>query len=283
MICVIIGIIVDIRKLTSIYFSSEKLSEIPHADINFLHIGKCGGTTVRRSLQKSKINRIFHQSRPALNTPKNARYFFFLRHPLTRIASAFSHCRDVALFPTEGVDPSTLNIHNCPAPVRIQKKILNSKQFAYSEEFESLLLEFPDVNALGEGLASSNSFLRNRAISLLEFPKDNIFKGIGWYLHNGKFVKRNNSQIFFVGATEFMDKSMSLLHHEFDLIKEDCKSFVAQVRRSSNKVSSNSSLFFTYSARKALLCYLDQTDLKALRSLRKASMICEELYDTYTN
>ena len=80
-----------------------------------------------------------------------------------------------------------------------------------------------------------------------------------------------------------MDKSMSLLHLEFDLLKDGCKTSVQQVRRSSNKVSYDSSLFFTHSARKALMNYLDQTDLKALRSLRKASMISEELYETYTN
>jgi len=126
-------------------------------ELNFLHIGKCGGTSVRRRLRKERIHNIFHQGRPKLNTSPNSRYFFFLRHPLTRLASAFSHCRDVILFPTDNIDPFSLTIENCPAPVRIKSKILNSKKYAYSEEFDRLLLQFPDFNALGESLASTDS------------------------------------------------------------------------------------------------------------------------------
>lgn len=267
--------------LESTYFTKENINDNADLELNFLHIGKCGGTTVRRCLRKKRLNNIFHQGRPKLHTNQNSRYFFFLRHPLTRLASAFSHCRDVALFPTENIDPFSLNIANCPAPVRIKNKILNSHKYAYSEEFEKLLLKFPHFNALADSLAFSGSSLHQDAISLLQYPEDNIFKGIGWYLHSGRFVQNNYSKIFFVGASEWMQKGLDVLDTHFSLIKPDSLPDGAIARKSTNKMHHKNSLFLSSRSRNALLSFLEHSDIRAIKSLRKLSLISQELYDYY--
>jgi hypothetical protein len=33
----------------------------------------------------------------------------------------------------------------------------------------------------------------------MSLPDEHIFKGICWYLNNGKFIKNKNSKILFVG------------------------------------------------------------------------------------
>ena len=269
-------------RLKSTYYTDKNLLNAQNLELNYIHIGKCGGTSVRRRLRKERIYNIFHQGRPKLNTNENSRYFFFLRHPLTRLASAFSHCRDVASFPIDNVDPFSLKIENCPAPVRIKNKILNSNKYAYSEEFDKLLLQFPDFAALSESLCSTNSSLRQDAISLLQFPEDNIFKGIGWYLRSGRFVKKNYSKIFFVGASEWMQQGLEILDSKFSLIKSDSLPSGTIVRKSTNKMHHKDLLSLSARSRKSLFSFLEDSDMRALRILRDLSLISRELYEYYT-
>ena len=268
-------------RLQSTYYTDKNLFNTHNLELNYIHIGKCGGTSVRRRLRKDRINNIFHQGRPNLNTSENSRYFFFLRHPITRLASAFSHCRDVALFPIDNVDPFSLNIENCPAPVRIKNKILNSNKYAYSEEFDRLLLRFPDFVALSESLSSTNPSLRQDAISLLQFPQDNIFKGIGWYLRSGRFVKKNYSKIFFVGSSEWMQQGLEILDANFSLIKSDSLPSGTIVRKSTNKMHHKDSLSLSARSRKSLFSFLQDSDMRALRILRDLSLVSQELHEYY--
>ena len=103
------------------------------SSVAFLHVGKCGGTTIKSRLA---INNIkfdhFHLRRLPLNRKKNQpiqRIISFVRHPVDRFVSAFEMAKNVHLFALDGMNPDELNLSNCPAPMRLKKKF--KKQLPY--------------------------------------------------------------------------------------------------------------------------------------------------------
>lgn len=69
--------------------------------INYLHIGKTGGSQIKYILEKN-INKnfkfkILHHSIRLSNLPKNERYFFSIRNPITRFRSAFYYRKNRGL------------------------------------------------------------------------------------------------------------------------------------------------------------------------------------------
>ncbi len=62
-----------------------------YTQTSLIHIGKCGGGSLKAALQKAGIAgryRIFHVSQPVFR--KNMRYIILARNPLERAISAFN-------------------------------------------------------------------------------------------------------------------------------------------------------------------------------------------------
>ena len=81
----------------------------------------------------------------------------------------------------------TINKTTSLCPKREIKKIKTG--IAYNKEYDNLILYFKSANHLAEALSSNNKIERNKALSLMNNSTEHIFKGIGWYLQNGDFVK----------------------------------------------------------------------------------------------
>ena len=56
---------------------------------------------------------------------------------------------------------------------------------------------FSNPNYLAESITSENLHVRKLALELMNSDQEHIFKGIGWYLHNGTFIEKNHDKILF--------------------------------------------------------------------------------------
>ena len=243
---------------------------------SFIHIGKTAGTSIKLSLNKSSIKSIYHQKRPDLLTHANEKFFLVLRNPVDRIISAFNHCKLVAEFELNGLSPDELNIHNCPAPGRLRRKFKNERRHAYSPKFEKLLFSFRDENEWGEALAlDCISKKKDMAIDLLKFPKDNIFKGIGWYLRNGEFVRKNSEKIVHVGSVENIEETYKFLS-DHGLLRSGLLNLPS--RRKNNH---RPSLGLTKKIRNKFVELLLPTDYQALIALVEANKISVDHLQSY--
>ena len=46
----------------------------------------------------------------------------------------------------------------------------------------------------------------------MNYNLEHIYKGIGWYLYNGKFIENNHNKIIFVGTLENMNNDLKKIN-----------------------------------------------------------------------
>jgi hypothetical protein len=174
--------------------------------VRLLHIGKCGGTTIRHAFLSQGIDLgQYHMKKP--NPIKtNERLIVWIRNPFERFISSFNHSKAIIDFDVNSGSRITLN--NCVSPMRINKKIQTGR--AFSPEYERLLNLFQSASELAESLTSQDQTLRHKAFKLVQHPEEHIYKGIGWYLSSGQFISRHSKRILAIGRVE---------HFASDLIK----------------------------------------------------------------
>ena len=150
----------------------------------FLHVGKCGGTSLVYHFLKNGIHlQQYHLHRPS-NTPHPDKYFLlWIRNPFSRFVSAFYHSKnriegDVALVPYR-----------------------QGKKYIFSSTYDNLIRQLHTPNELAEKLSSGHPHLREIALHCMSEPEEHIWKGLGYYTNNGEFIRHNKSRIF-VGRTE---------------------------------------------------------------------------------
>ena len=249
-----------------------------HENYIYIHIGKCGGSSIKRFFQKSfssKLN-FYHLSRPKLKEQnKSNRFLFVIRNPIERYVSAFNHSKNLIDFDISLIkNPDQLNLDNCLAPFHIKNKI-KKKGIVFSKEYDSLISFFKDANTLAEGLSSNNSDIKSKAISLMKNDFEHLNKGIGWYLHNGDFIKKYHSQIIFVGRLEFLEDDINYFsknnNYKIDLNLANLK-----------KVRVNSKSYSQYLSEKAIkniISWYYETDFKAIKYLYKFNLIPKIYYE----
>lgn len=193
----------------------------PTSPVQFIHIGKCGGTAIDNWLtQKSLRHHEIHGTQPSHAFLSRVKLFIvFVRDPLARFVSAFEYQRAV-------IDADATNIrkeHPCPAnappgtpcsfaPDKVLFKALYGAVYPDPKgggRFEPLMRSFRDANDLAEHLSSPGR-IGDDARLLMAYRLEHLFKGIGYYLHNGSFVQKYSQRIF-VGSTEHMADSLSAL------------------------------------------------------------------------
>ena len=236
--------------------------------IKYIHIGKCGGTYIVETFNLEE----FHLQKPFFEL--STKYIIWLRNPLTRFVSAFNHSIDIINFDFQGVDLDKLNLKNSPAPGILKGYYKN--KYAFSEEYDELILFFKTPNNLAESMTSKDEAIRKKANFLMNENKEHINTGIGWYLDNGEFIKNHHQNILMVGRQENMDKDALKLSY---LINFNKKFSTKKIRE--NKTNKNK--FLSDLAIKNLIDFYKETDYQALNVMLEYKLISKStLTDYYT-
>ena len=165
-----------------------------------------------------------------------------------------------------------MNLNNCLAPWWIKNKIKNNNDYIYTKRYDYLVNYFKNPNYLAESITSENEEEKKLALELMNNKIEHIFKGIGWYLYNGKFVEKNYKNILFVGSQENMINDVQKLDN---IIGQ--KNKTPKLRENKNKHDKH----LSKKAIQNLLEFYKNTDYKALETLMKYEFISKKLLDEY--
>lgn len=262
------------KKLISIY----KPSLTPPNKIAYLHIGKCAGTTLHqyfKSNPKLEIETL-HMNRIDLLQCTHYQFAFFIRHPASRFISAFNHTKRIVEFDTSHLDINNLNHKNCYAPKRIKRKMMHGG-IAFSKEYDQLVRQFPSATALAEALYCKDKGLQKKAQRLMSLPNEHLFKGIGWYLHNGELVDKVPNNISFVGCVESIEEDLKRAKTIYSL-KIESPSIQNKRARLSGSDTTLSTRGFENIRR-----WYSNTDYQAIETLFRHQLISKRVYESYQN
>jgi hypothetical protein len=204
------------------------------------------------------------------NYSNDENFIIWLRHPLKRFVSAFNFSHSLINIDTSNLDKNNLSLDNCLAPARIFNKM--TKNYTFSPRYDYLINYFQDANNLAESITSENIKKRDLALELMNSKEEHIYKGIGWYLYNGKFIEKNYNKISFVGSIENMDNDMVKLSN------------MLNIKITKNKIRENiynKNTVLSEKAVKNLLDFYKETDYKALQKLVEFNLIQQNLLDSY--
>ena len=247
-------------KSTILYYLMNKIN------LRLIHIGKTGGTSVKNKfkLKQYHLNRNYFKN-------ENEYYIIWIRNPLKRFVSAFYMSYNLINMDTSNLNINNLTLKNCLAPGRVRFKMTHNNTF--SERYDYLINYFKTPNELAESITSENIDKKKLALELMNSKKEHIFKGIGWYMYDGDFIKKNHDKIIFVGTCENMDDDIKRLSN---LLNYNISN--------SNKIRENSSKandkFLSSKAIKNLIDFYN-TDYKALKELVNYNFISQDIYESY--
>lgn len=143
--------------------------------IHFIHIGKCGGTSIGSFFQSTHPNEHTHVHGVSHEMKAGQRIVVFIRDPVTRFASAFDY----------------------------SKKTMHHTQ----TELTSLHSKFPTVNDLAEAMSSDDTYVASQAKKLCTYG--HMSQGFAFYLEkNMDFIRHNHPQHVFIGRLEHMEHDM---------------------------------------------------------------------------
>ena len=246
--------------------------------IAFLHIGKCGGSTLCKRFRLHGVDfKEFHLSRPKNNSSFDpaSKIITYVRHPVSRFVSAFAMAKSVTAFSLERIKINKLNLSNCPAPGKIKSKI--NRGYYFSPRYDKYLGYFGSANDLAESLYSDDLGLRHKARVLMNLPQEHLFKGIGWYLHNGAFIENSIGNFLFVGRVEKFEDDFDLLMSKLGLPIPERASQSRVVLRKAN----SHRIPLTSEAKANIIRWYEPTDYSALISLEHHGLISRETLDEY--
>jgi hypothetical protein len=234
-----------------------------------VHVGKTGGTTVHEQLKLIIRNyREYHHTKDYNNEEK---YIIWIRNPISRFVSAFNHS-----YYGVNIDVNTIekfDLDHCLIPYRM----LNSKEtpYVFSEKYDSLIRCFTNANHLAESLSSNDLVIKERAMELMKAEDEHLFKGIGWYLNRGNFVKNRNDRIIFVGKTETMNEDIDKLSTILNIKLNE------NLRVRENKYFDKSMKYLSPLAIKNIIEWYKDTDYVALEELHNYGWITKKTLDSY--
>jgi hypothetical protein len=237
-------------------------------NMKFIHIGKCGGTTINKIFNFWRIQ--YHHHR---NYKENENYIIWLRNPIHRFVSAFYFQYDLINTDIKNLNIDNLTLDNTLCPYRIKLKMERNNGITFTKRFDYLINYFKTANNLAESITSDDIEKKKLALELMNSNTEHINKGIGWYLFNGDFIKKNHKKIIFVGSLENMNEDIDKLNNILN------KKINKNVHIRKNKANHNK--YLSEKAIKNILNFYKESDYKALKKLLKYNFITKELFDQY--
>lgn len=242
-------------------------------NLKFIHVGKCGGTSIMHHFLTSGVDlQEYHLARPQINTTNW--YFLWIRNPLNRFVSAFNHSKIILDFDISTCDQENLTLDNCPAPQKIRNRINHG--FTFDPLYDHLINSFSSANELAESLSSSNQKQRMMAYNLMTHEREHIFKGLGWYLSNGLFLKKCFRQLVFVGRIENFTRDFQRLCNLVSF-PESCQGVPDKKRANHKKLD----CYLSDQAIKNLRKFYANSDYKTLATLVKYRLLEQEVLEEY--
>jgi hypothetical protein len=158
---------------------------------------------------------------------------------------------------------------------RIDRYLFNKNNYIYSPRYDTLINYFQTANNLAEALSSENKKIRRKAYELMNYPTSgHIYRGIGWYLNNGRFVRKHNNNIIFVGKQETMEEDIEGLSV---VLNKELKNEETRI----NNYSTKESKYLSPLAIKNIIKYYKYTDYAALIELNKHGWISDSVLELY--
>lgn len=243
----------------------------------FIHVGKCGGTLLKMSLEKMET---IHMRKP--NIASNTGYILWIRNPINRFVSAFNHSLSIIRYDTEGKDFDDLyNDKKCPY-YRLRNKIISKfetgcpfSEWVSGESYASLITDFSTANNLAEALSSDDSNLRKKAHELMSNTEvEHIAKGLGWYTNNGELIKQHHCNLFFVGKQETMREDLQELYQKLDITAMPVEHRVREQSHIHDKHLSPLAI-------QNIKSFYKETDYKSLQALCDYGFITIEVLEEY--
>ena len=236
--------------------------------ITFIHIGKTGGSTIQTLLNLKQ----YHLTN---NYNLNNKFIIWIRNPIARFVSAFNMSYVNVNFKNYIKSTSELEYKSVILGRRIKNFLSKEQNYIFSKRYDELINYFQKANNLAEALSSNNKNIRQKAEELMNYPNiGHIYRGIGWYLHNGKFVRKYNNKIIFVGKQETMDEDLERLGTLLNKEIVDDKSRI-------NNYSTKKSKYLSPLAVKNIIRFYKDTDYAALIELNKHGWISDSVLDLY--
>jgi hypothetical protein len=236
--------------------------------LTFIHIGKTGGTTIQKILNLKQYHLI-------KNYNLKNKFIIWVRNPIARFVSAFNMSYINVNFKKFIKNTNDLGCKNVLLKRRIDWFLSKKNNFIFSQRYDTLINFFKTPNNLAEGLSSDNKLTRKKAEELMNHNTlGHIYRGIGWYLNNGKFVKNHNNKIFFVGKQETMNEDIEKLGILLKKKIVDNKSRV-------NNYSTEESKYLSPLAIENIIRFYKDTDYAALIELNKHGWISNDILESY--
>lgn len=227
--------------------------------LNFIHVGKCGGTSVMYNfIQNGIYLKQYHLERPNNEAFQQKFFLLWIRNPLSRFVSAFYHAKN------------TLQGDGSLIPYR-----KNKKSIVFSETFDKLISGFETANDLALHLSRGHLSDRKNAMDCIFSGEEHILKGLGYYTNNGDFIHKNKNRIF-VGRLEHFEQDLKYF------IESKLKiPFKIQADEKIRENKNYNDKTLSQEAIDNLIAFYKDSDYKALKTCLDYDLISKETFHSY--
>jgi hypothetical protein len=193
--------------------------------------------------------------------------------------SAFYHSKNLVDFDTNGYNFNMLLNDKTTPYYGLRNKIIHKLKYnnpfgewKSSKNYKNNITYFESANSLAESLTSDDMNIRKKASELCTNEEiEHIYKGIGWYLHNGDFIEKNREKIIYC-------EDINCINTKYLSIIMKINACYCTYKRINKR---NNDKFLSPKAIKNILNFYKDTDYKALQKLVEYNFITQELYEKY--
>lgn len=217
--------------------------------------------------------------KPPINNNNNLNYIIILKNPIKRFVSAFYHSKYLVDFDIKGYDYNMLINDKTTPYYMLKNKIINKLkknnpfgEWASGTYYKNLISYFNSANVLAESLTSDDKIIRKKAFDLCNNEEiEHIYKGLGWYLHNGNFIEKKRKNIIYC-----KDINQININHLSIIMKKNKRE--CTYKRVNNK---HYDKYLSPKAIKNIINFYKDTDYKALQKLLDYNFITKDLFEEY--
>ena len=186
----------------------------------FIHIGKCGGLSIRKALRDHKISNflnndrfIAHEKKPVIDN--NLKYLINIRHPVERLVSAFRYRYSVL------IERKTENPKN-KFEIEVLNKYKNINNIAQNLDDDKVKEDFLNVHHVRYNISFYlKEFLKNIDPKNIEFvfKQETLNEDLAKFFNNRLKIRTNNFSI----QNKTISKSTPLTQKSLENLRKFCK------------------------------------------------------------